>query len=66
MNIKKFLLEKSNTKKSTIFIALMFLALICPKAWGYAEKDLPSFSEKPFSSEGTLSSDQPFLFPVGF
>ena len=79
MNIKKFILEKSNTqksntrksntkkrsKKSPIFIALMFLALICPKAWGYAEKDLPpSFSEELFSSD-TLSSDQTFFLSRG-
>ena len=39
----------------------MFLALICPKAWGYAEKELPSFSEESFSSGETFSSDQTFF-----
>ena len=81
MNIKKFVLEKSDiqksntrksntqkkrSKKSAIFIALMFLALMSPKAWGYAEKDLPpSFSEELFSSEGTFSSGDTFFLSRG-
>ena len=60
MNIRKFILEKSNTqksntkkrsKKSTIFIALMFLSVMSPKAWSYAQKELlPPSSENTFSS----------------
>ena len=71
MNIRKFILEKSSTqksntqkrsKKSPIFIALMFLALMSPKAWGYAQKELPpSFSEESFSSGEIFSSDQTFF-----
>ena len=80
MNVKNFILEKSDTqksntqksntqkrsKKSAIFIALMFFGLMSPKAWGYAEKDLPpSLSEKLFSSGETFSSDQTFFLSRG-
>ena len=65
MNIRKSVLEKRNTQKRSgkrkILIALMFLALVSPKAWGYAEKELPpSFSEDTFSSGDTFSSDDTF------
>ena len=67
MNIRKSVLEKSDTqkrvgsKKTKILIALMFLGLMSPKAWGYAEKELPpSFSEDTFSSGDTFSSDETF------
>ena len=62
MNTRKSILEKRN-KRSTILIALMFLALISPKAWGYAQKELPSsFSEKHLSSDDTFSSGNTFSF----
>ena len=51
-------MEKSDkqSKKSAILISLMFLGLISPKAWGYAEKELPpSFSEDTFSSNDNPS-----------
>ena len=49
-------MKKVTSKKSAIFIGLMFLTMIPPKAWGYAEKDFPpSFSDKPFSSDDNLS-----------
>ena len=49
-------IEQKRNKKTTILLSLMFLTMICPKAWGYAEKDLPpSFSDKPFSSDDNLS-----------
>ena len=56
-------MEKSDkqSKKSAILISLMFLGLISPKAWGYAEKELPpSFSEDTFSSNNAFSSDETF------
>ena len=50
MNTRKSILEK-RSKKSTILIALMFLSVMSPKAWGYAEGELPPpSSEKAFSS----------------
>ena len=62
-------MEKSDTqkrvgsKKTKILILLMFLGLISPKAWSYAEKELPpSFSENTFSSGDTLSSNETFSF----
>ena len=59
MNTRKSILEKSETQKTsakgTILIALMFLNLMSPKAWGYAEKELPSsFSEQTFSSNENI------------
>ena len=65
--IRRSIMEKGNTqktsKKSAIFIALMFLSLMSPKAWGYAQGELPtSFSEGTFSSGETFSSDQTFAF----
>ena len=60
MNIRKSILEKRSGKRK-ILIALMFLGLMSPKAWGYAEKELPpSFSEDTFSSGDTFSSDETF------
>ena len=60
MNIRESVLEK-RSGKTKIIIALMFLALMSPKAWSYAEKELsPSFSENTFSSGDTLSSDDTF------
>ena len=42
---------KKRNKKGTILIALMFLSVMSPKAWGYAQKELPSTSsEESFSS----------------
>ena len=50
MNTRKSILEK-RSKKVKILIALMFLSVMSPKAWGYAQKELPSTSsEKAFSS----------------
>ena len=53
--------KQKRSGKTKIIIALMFLGLMSPKAWGYAEKELsPSFSENTFSSGDTLSSDDTF------
>ena len=55
-------MKKVTSKKSAIFIGLMFLTMIPPKAWGYAEKDLPpSFSDKPFSSDDTFAFSHAIL-----
>ena len=60
MNIRKSILEKRGGR-STILIALMFLGLMSPKAWGYAEKELPpSFSDDTFSSGDTSSANDTF------
>ena len=60
MNIRKSILEIKK-QKTTILIALVFLSLMSPKAWGYAENKLPpSFSEEPFSSGDTSSSGASF------
>ena len=54
---------KEKRKDLKILIALMFLALISPKAWGYAQKELPpSVSEKHLSSDDTFSSGNTFSF----
>ena len=60
-------MEKSDKykrkKKTKVLIAFLFLGLISPKAWSYAEKELPpSFSEDTFSSGDTFSSDDTFSF----
>ena len=53
--------KQKRCKKSATLIALMFLGLISPKAWGYAEKELPpSFSEDTFSSNNAFPSDETF------
>ena len=61
-------MEKSDTqkrvgsKKTKILILLMFLGLISPKAWGYAEKELPpSFSEDAFSFDDNPSLSRAVL-----
>ena len=67
-NLRRSTLEKSDkqkrsgSKKTKVLIALMFLALVCPKAWGYAKGELPpSFSEEPFSSlDGSDLSETKF------
>ena len=50
-------MKKSDTQikraKGTILIALMFLSVMSPKAWGYAQKELP-----PPSSEESFSSNE--------
>ena len=65
--IRRSIMEKGDlqktSKKTKILIALMFLSLMSPKAWGYAQGELPpSFSEGTFSSGETFSSDQTFSF----
>ena len=54
--------KRSGSKKTKALTALMFLALVCPKAWGYAKGELPpSFSEEPFSSlDGSDLSETKF------
>ena len=52
MNTRKSIFEK-RSKKGTILIALMFLGVMSPKAWGYAQKELP-----PTSSEEIFSSSE--------
>ena len=54
--------KQKRSGKTKIIIALMFLALMSPKAWGYAEKELPpSFSEDAFSFDDNPSLSRAVL-----